>query len=251
MIKRVLTTAIVCLAAAAWPWAPAMAGVDPYSIVIKDPGGVLRGTGGLNFDNGQEVAGPDQELDPASPSITMTAGLNPAFLPITFNTPDPSDPIRVAVVTNSLCNLGDRGGLKHNIPSVVEGLEAGPNVEGLLHRIIGTKTIGPTTFQFRLTFKLTKAASNCPVDPNIVPPPTPKVHYDFTRTYDVEQYFTTAQACLPNAAPCWKVVSASNLYHIWNPKSASPIPEPGSLALLLAGAAACGLALRTRRARKV
>jgi len=246
MIKRVFSTAIVCLTAAAWPWTPAMAtNVEPYSIVVKDSATTPTplGSGGLSFDNAQEVAGPDQEIAPEAaptPSITIPTAtfLPPALRPFTFDTVDPVTPLKVVVVTNTLCKPGNRGAN----PSVIEGLEQGPNVEGLKYRLTGTKMVGTTPITLALNFKLAKTAGACPDG---------KVTYSFTRTYDVERYWTIAAACAPAAPPCWKVISGGNKYHIWNPKSASPIPEPGSLALLLAGAAAAGLALRGWRGKPV
>jgi len=232
MIKRVFSTAIVCLTAAAWPWTPAMAtNVEPYSIVVKDPNGLIIGNGGLSFDSDQEVAGADQELAPQAapgPSITLTTGLPPTWLPFTFNTVDPTNPMRVVVVTSALCKPGDRG----SNPAVTEKLDQGPNVEGLKYRLTGTKTVGAATRTYALDFDLAKTAVACPGDPT-------KVVYAYTRTYSLKRIFS----------PGNESVVATGRYHIWNPKSASPIPEPGSLALLLAGAAAAGLALRGRRGR--
>ncbi|MDD5390606.1 MAG: PEP-CTERM sorting domain-containing protein [Gallionellaceae bacterium] len=255
MIRRVLTIAMACLTAAAWPWTPAMAvNVEPYSIVVKDSASTPSqlGSGGLSFDSDQEVtppneqAGVEQELNPQgspSPSITIpTASFLPTTLrPFTFDTVDPLTPLKVVVVTNNLCKSGDRGS---NAP-VVEHLWQGPNVEGMRYRLTGSKIVGAASITLALNFKLSKTASTCPDG---------KTSYSFTRTYDVERYWTTTAQCAPAAAPCWKVISGGNQYHIWNPQSLKThpdgsIPEPGSLALLLAGAAAAGLALRGRRGK--
>lgn len=251
MIKRVLIAAVACLTAVAWPWAPAMAvNVEPYSITVKDSATnpTLLGSGGLSFDNDLEVtppndqAGVEQELAPESspaPSVSIpTATYLPVALrPFTFDTVDPVTPLKVVAVSNNLCQPGDRG----VNPDVLEHIWQGTNVEGLRYRLTGTKVVGVTPITLALNFKLTKTATTCPDG---------KTSYSFSRKYDVERYWTTAAQCAPASPPCWKVISADNKYHIHNPKAVSPIPEPGSLALLLIGAVATGVVLRGKYGKR-
>lgn len=249
MIKRVFTIAMVCLTASVWPWAPAMAvNLEPYKITIKSPDSltVYSSAGsGLSFDNDQEVLGQpngtEAEHAPAAspgPSITLTAGLTGFLLPFTFDTLAPANlanpldkPLKVMVVTNTLCKPRK----PDETPPVLVGLEQGPNVEGLRWRIYGTKNIvlpSGASFPVKLAmdFTLSKAGTACTDG---------KISYAFTRNWSVKQINLTTGA---------ESQIATGKYHIHNPKAVSPIPEPGSLALLVAGALAGALALRARKA---
>lgn len=239
MIKRILAAVLsgfIMTAATS-----TLAGVDPYSIKLKNSTGTLtQGSGGLSFDNSQEVAGADQHLDPINPSFSITpgfAGLPPIFLGtdgFTFTSVDATNPLKVVVVTSATADAQHPGLC----------LSAGPNVEGLLGAITGSKTVtlaGGQTLPvtLRLNFKLAKLGISCndPQDPG-------KIKYTYTRQYDVDMSVTAPQACPGGIAPCWLPISASNAYHISNPVS---VPEPGSLPLLLGGAAALILARQARR----
>lgn len=239
MIKHILTAVLSGLIMTVAT--PTLAGVDPYSIKLKNPTStVTQGSGGLSFDNSQEVAGADQQLDPINPSFSITpgfAGLPAIFLGtdgFTFTSVDATNPLKVVVVTSATADA-EHPGLC---------LKAGPNVEGLQGAVIGSKTVTldggqllPVTL--RLNFKLAKLGISCndPLDPS-------KIKYTYTRQYDVDMSITAPQACPGGIAPCWLPISAGNAYHIHNPVS---VPEPGSLPLLFGGAAALFLARQVRR----
>ena len=220
-----------------------MAGVDPYKITIKSPDSLTvysSADSGLSFDNSLEVQGEPNgteaeqapETFPA-PKITMNAGLPNALLGVTFDTlqtaspTNPLDkPLKVMVVTNTLCKPRK----PNEDPPVLVGLEQGPNVEGLRWRIYGTKIINSTvSIKVAMDFTLTKQETTCPDG---------KKSYTFTRNWSVKTINQTTGS---------ETQIATGKYHIHNPKSVSPIPEPGSLVLLAVGIAAGALVLRKRK----
>lgn len=231
MIKRVLTTAMVCLIAAAWPWTAAMAYTpQAYKITVKNSTGTIISdpVSGLTFDSDLEDAGIDEEEAPESspaPIIKINnTGLAFPWNTFTFDTLDATNPLKVVVVTSS--RYGEGTGCppgSHAYPcDSNEELKAGPNVEGLRHRIKGTKTVSGSTRTYALDFTLV-ATHN------------PNNSVTYTRAYELRRIFPSGSESLVSTGTYW----------IHNPLS---VPEPGSLALLLAGAAA-GLALRMRRAK--
>jgi hypothetical protein len=230
MMKRLPTAgwwAMVCLLAVFGAETPALAGVAPYNIVVKNPAGVtVRGTGGLSFNNNQEASGDGDYPPEASPppSITFTSGLAPALLPFTFNTIDPLDPLQVAVVSTScIRDQQTKGG-------TITGLfDQGPNVEGLRRRMTGTKTVGSATIKLAIDFTL------------VATPQVPASKGQCTNTY-------TREYSIKLILPAVEREIATGKYHIFNPASA--VPEPGSLALLLTGLAAGAAALRARTRRR-
>lgn len=226
MTSRPLIAALIWIGLAAAPWSQAVAAVDPYNIILKDPaGGAVWGTGGLTFDNGLEAGG-DGNYPPQpapAPSITVTAGLRPFLLAgggFTFDTIDTAFPLQVAVVTTSLLKPGTGG--------ANELLKQGPNVEGLRFRITGTKNVtsGTTTVPVKLAMDFTLTAI-----------PQGNGTTAFIRDFSIRTVNTTTGAD--------GGIIATGKYHISNTRS---IPEPGSLALLLAAAAA-GLGLTRLRQR--
>lgn len=226
MIKRVLTTAMVCLIAAAWPWTSAMAAVAPYKIVVKDS---VNNKISDDAQSGLSFADSDTSADgcihtPESapaPKIVITSGLPSVLLPFTFDT---VETMKVCVYTTKL----NKPDTDPGCPGVTcTDLEQGANVEGLKLRMTGTKLVGTTLVKLAIDFDTVG--------------PTGTTQPLFTRTHTIKRVFPSGSETL----------IASGFHHIWNPLSlkkdpvTGQIPEPGTLGLLGIGLGA--LAIRARR----
>jgi len=227
MIKRVITTAMVCLIAAAWPWAPAMAAVAAYKIVVKDS---TNNKISDDLESGLSFADSDTSADgcihtpesiPVPPKIKITSGLPGTLLPFTFDT---VETMKVCVYTTKL----DKPDTDPGCPGVTcTDLKQGANVEGLKLRMTGTKLVGTTLVKLAIDFDTVG--------------PTGTTQPLFIRTHTIKRIF-------PNGN---EILVASGFHHIWNPLSlkkdpvTGQVPEPGTLGLLGIGLGA--LAIRARR----
>lgn len=199
---------------------------DPYKLTLKDGTATAPGVGGYTFNPNQA----DGDYDVPTPAMTaIIEGNKVAFAPIT------GQPLRASVVRTQSCLPGTIDKTTSPPKPIIELLDNGPSVGGLNGRLRGTNSTGDV---YEIEFLFNRATDfSFPTSCN---PSGPVVQPSFVRKYKVYKNGALLAAYDGDA-------NTSVRYHTYNELSAAPIPEPGTLALLLAGAGGMGFLIRRRR----